>query len=238
MKAKIKLLIGSIYAISFLILIYYIFSKFNLEDLTNLNLIKDNQQIVNNLKDNNITLLIIIFFIFSVVWILFLGFASPIALLSGFIFGKWLGTLISVISFSSGCVALYLVANLFFKDFIRKKLSNKIQKFVFLFRKNEFLYFMLFRFTGGGMPFAIQNILPVIFEMKVKNYFFATLLGIMPGIFIFNALGAGVDKFIGKNNSIIWSELIYDPEIYLPILSFLIILIITFFLKKKFFKNN
>ena len=238
MKAKIKLLIGSIYAISFLILIYYIFSKFNLEDLTNLNLIKDNQQIVNNLKDNNITLLIIIFFIFSVVWILFLGFASPIALLSGFIFGKWLGTLISVISFSSGCVALYLVANLFFKDFIRKKLSNKIQKFVFLFRKNEFLYFMLFRFTGGGMPFAIQNILPVIFEMKVKNYFFATLLGIMPGIFIFNALGAGVDKFIGKNNSIIWSELIYDPEIYLPILSFLIILIITFFLKKKFFKND
>ena len=97
---------------------------------------------------------------------------------------------------------------------------------------------MLFRFTGGGMPFAIQNILPVIFEMKVKNYFFATLLGIIPGIFIFNALGAGIDKFIGKNNSLIWSKLIYDPEIYLPILSFLIILIITFFLKKKFFKND
>ena len=238
MKANIKLLIGSIYAISFSILIYYIFSKFNLEDLTSLNFIKDNQQIVNNLKDNNIIFLIIIFFIFSVVWILFLGFASPLALLSGFIFGKWLGTIISVISFSLGCVLLYLMAKLFFKDFIRKKLSNKIEKFVFLFKKNEFLYFMLFRFTGGGMPFAIQNILPVIFEMKVKNYFFATLFGIIPGIFIFNALGAGIDKFIGKNNSLIWSELIYDPEIYLPILSFLIILIITFFLKKKFFKND
>lgn len=237
MKSNIKLLIGFIYAISFSILIYYIFSKFNLEELTNLNLIRDNQKVINNLKDNNIILLLIIFFIFSIIWILFLGFASPLALLSGFIFGKWLGTIISVLSFSVGCTLLYAMASLFFKDFIKKKLSNKIEKFVFLFQKNEFLYFMIFRFTGGGMPFAIQNVLPVIFNMRIINYFFATLFGIIPGIFIFNSLGAGVDKFIGKNNSIIWSELFYDPGIYLPISGFLIILIITFFLKNKFFKK-
>ena len=237
MKSNIKLLIGFIYAISFSILIYYIFSKFNLEEFTNLNLIRDNQKVINNLKDNNIILLTIIFFIFSIIWILLLGFATPLALLSGFIFGKWLGTIISVLSFSVGCTLLYAMASLFFKDFIKKKLSNKIEKFVFLFQKNEFLYFMIFRFTGGGMPFAIQNVLPVIFNMRIINYFFATLLGIIPGIFIFNSLGAGVDKFIGKNNSIIWSELFYDPGIYLPISGFLIILIITFFLKNKFFKK-
>ena len=237
MKSNIKLLIGFIYAISFSILIYYIFSKFNLEEFTNLNLIRDNQKVINNLKDNNIILLTIIFFIFSIIWILLLGFATPLALLSGFIFGKWLGTIISVLSFSVGCTLLYAMASLFFKDFIKKKLSNKIEKFVFLFQKNEFLYFMIFRFTGGGMPFAIQNVLPVIFNMRIINYFFATLLGIIPGIFIFNSLGAGVDKFIGKNNSIIWSELFYDPGIYLPISGFLIILIITFFLKNKLFKK-
>ena len=237
MKSNIKLLIGFIYAISFSILIYYIFSKFNLEELTNLNLIRDNQKVINNLKDNNIILLLIIFFIFSIIWILLLGFASPLALLSGFIFGKWLGTIISILSFSIGCTLLYAMASLFFKDFIKKKLSNKIEKFVFLFQKNEFLYFMIFRFTGGGMPFAIQNVLPVIFNMRIINYFFATLFGIIPGIFIFNSLGAGVDKFIGKNNSIIWSELFYDPGIYLPISGFLIILIITFFLKNKLFKK-
>ena len=237
MKSNIKLLIGFIYAISFSILIYYIFSKFNLEELTNLNLIRDNQQAVNNLKDNNIILLTIIFFIFSIIWILLLGFATPLALLSGFIFGKWLGTIISVLSFSVGCTLLYAMASLFFKDFIKKKLSNKIEKFVFLFQKNEFLYFMIFRFTGGGMPFAIQNVLPIIFNMRIINYFFATLFGIIPGIFIFNSLGAGFDKFIGKNNSIIWSELFYDPGIYLPISGFLIILIITFFLKNKLFKK-
>jgi uncharacterized membrane protein YdjX (TVP38/TMEM64 family) len=237
MKSNIKLLIGFIYAISFSILIYYIFSKFNLEELTNLNLIRDNQEVVNNLKDNNIIILIIIFFIFSIIWILLLGFASPLALVSGFIFGKWLGTIISILSFSIGCTLLYAMASLFFKDFIKKKLSNKIEKFVFLFQKNEFLYFMIFRFTGGGMPFAIQNVLPIIFNMRIINYFFATLFGIIPGIFIFNSLGAGFDKFIGKNNSIIWSELFYDPGIYLPISGFLIILIITFFLKNKLFKK-
>ena len=135
MKSNIKLLIGFIYAISFSILIYYIFSKFNLEELTNLNLIRDNQKVINNLKDNNIILLLIIFFIFSIIWILFLGFASPLALLSGFIFGKWLGTIISVLSFSVGCTLLYAMASLFFKDFIKKTIKKNRKICIFISKK-------------------------------------------------------------------------------------------------------
>ena len=97
---------------------------------------------------------------------------------------------------------------------------------------------MLFRFTGGGMPFAVQNILPIIFDMKIKKYFFSTLLGIVPGIFIINTLGAGVGNFIGKNESIIWTELIKDPQIYFPILIFIAVLILTILINKFFFNNK
>jgi uncharacterized membrane protein YdjX (TVP38/TMEM64 family) len=114
-----------------------------------------------------------LFFLFCIIWILLLGFATPISLIAGFLFGKLYGTLISVFAFTIGCTLLYYLANQYFKSLIIEKLSNKISKFKEIFNKNEFLYFMIFRFAGGGgTPFAIQNLLPVLFNMKLKNYFF------------------------------------------------------------------
>jgi len=217
---------------------FVIFSNFDLKDLSDVNFFKNNQQLLNNLKSENIFLLLVLFSIFSIIWILLLGFGTPMALLAGFIFDKWVGTLISVLSFSIGATLLYFLANFFFRDFLKKKFSKKIEKFINLFNKNDFLYFMLFRFTGGGMPFAVQNVLPVIFDMKIKKYFFSTLLGIIPGIFIINSLGAGVGNFINKNDSIVWHELIKDPEIYIPIIVFIAVLILASFINKFFFNNK
>ena len=238
MNIKLKLLIGTAYLICFSTLMYVIFSNFDIKDLTDISLFKNNQQLLNNFKLENIFLLLALFSIFSIIWVLLLGFGSPLALFAGFVFGKWIGTLISVISFTIGATLLYYLANFFFKDFIKKKLSTKIEKFINLFNKNDFLYFFLFRFTGGGMPFAIQNILPVIFDMKIKKYFFATLLGIVPSTFIITSLGAGVGNFISKNDSITFITLIKDPEIYFPIAIFILVLILTAFVNKIIFKNK
>jgi len=217
---------------------FAIFSNFDFKDLNDVNFFKNNQQLLNEFRLENTFLLLFLFSIFSIIWILLLGFGTPLALFAGFVFGKWIGTLISVISLSVGATLLYYLANFFFRDFIKNKFSIKIEKFISLFKKNDFLYFMLFRFTGGGMPFAVQNILPIIFDMKIKKYFFSTLLGIVPGIFIINTLGAGVGNFIGKNESIIWTELIKDPQIYFPILIFIAVLILTILINKFFFNNK
>jgi uncharacterized membrane protein YdjX (TVP38/TMEM64 family) len=238
MNIKLKLLIGTVYLICFSTLMYIIFSNFDLKDLTDVNFFKNNQQLLNDFKSENILLTSVLFLIFSIIWILLLGFGSPLALFSGFVFGKWFGTLIAVFSFSIGATLLYYLANFFIRDFIKNKFSVKIEKFINLFNKNDFLYFMLFRFTGGGMPFAIQNILPIIFDMKIKKYFFATLLGIVPGTFIVTSLGAGVGNFIGRNDSIVWNELIKDPEIYFPILIFTVVLIAAGIINKFFFTNS
>jgi|TARA_B110000027_G_C16041526_1_gene265620 uncharacterized membrane protein YdjX (TVP38/TMEM64 family) len=238
MNLKLKLLLGATYIICFSALMFIIFSNFDFKDLTDVTFLKNNQQILNNFKLENTILIIVFFSLFTIIWILLLGFGTPMALLGGFIFGKWFGTLISVMSLSIGATLLYFLANLFFKDIIKKKLSTKIEKFINLFNKNDFIYFMLFRFTGGGLPFAIQNILPVIFNMKIKKYFFSTLFGITPGIFIITALGDGVKNFVGRNDKIVWSELIRDPEIYFPILVFVIVLILAGVINKFFFNNS
>jgi len=238
MNLKLKLLIGTAYLICLFALMVLIFLNFDFKDLTDINFFKNNQQLLNDFKSKNTFLLLVLFSIFSIIWILLLGFGTPIALVSGFIFGKWLGTLVSIVSLSVGATLLYCLADLFFKDFIKNKLSKKIEKFISLFNKNDFLYFTLFRFTGGGLPFAAQNVLPVIFNMKIKNYFFSTLIGLVPGIFIINSLGAGLGNFIDKNDSIVWNELIQDPEIYFPILVFIGVLIIATLINKIFFNNK
>jgi uncharacterized membrane protein YdjX (TVP38/TMEM64 family) len=238
MNLKLKLLLGTTYLICFFTLMFVIFSIFDLKDLTDINFFKNNQQLLSNFKSENIFLLLILFSIFSIVWIILLGFGTPILLFAGFIFGKWLGTLVSVLSFTIGATLLYWLANFFFKDLIKKKLSKRIEKFINLFNKNDFLYFMLFRFTGGGMPFALQNVLPVIFSMKIKNYFFATLLGIIPSVFLVASLGAGVGNFINKSNSISWIGLIKDPEIYFPILIFILLLILASLINKFLFNKQ
>ena len=238
MKIKLKLLLGTTYLICFSTLMFVIFSNIDFKDLSDINFFKDNQQLLNNFKLQNIFLTLVLFSIFSIIWILLLGFGSPLALFAGFVFGKWLGTVIAVVSFSIGSTLLYYLANFFFKDFIKNKFSAKIESFINLFKKNDFLYFTLFRFTGGGMPFAIQNVIPVIFDMKIKKYFFSTLIGIIPGNFIMASLGAGVGNFIGRNDSIVWLDLIKDPEIYFPILVFIVVLILAVLINQLFFSNK
>ena len=238
MNLKLKLLLGTIYLICFSALMYIIFSNLDFKELSDINFFKNNQQLLNNFKLENIFLTLVLFSIFSIIWIILLGFGSPLALFAGFVFGKWVGTLISVVSLSVGATLLYFLANFFFKDFIKKKFSVKVEKFINLFNKNDFLYFTLFRFTGGGLPFAVQNVLPVIFGMKIKKYFFSTLLGITPGLFIINSLGAGVGSYINKKDSIVLTELIKDPDIYFPILIFIVLLTIAAVINKFFFNNK
>ena len=98
---------------------------------------------------------------------------------------------------------------------------------------------MIFRFAGGGgTPFAIQNLLPVLFNMKLKNYFFSTLIGLLPMVFILCAIGSGIEKIIENNIDPSFLTMLQNKEILFPILGFFTILIISFSLRKIYFKNE
>ena len=237
MNSKIKIIIGFTYLFCLSLLLYYIFSKYDLKDLIDINFLKDNQKTFIKFKEQNVFIVSLIFFFFSIIWVLLLGFGSLMAISGGFIFGKWLGTFLVLFSLTIGATLLYTLGLLFFKELINSKLAPRLGKLISLFNKNEILYFTLYRFTGGGLPFFMQNLLPVIFNMKIKNYFIATLIGLIPGVFILVSIGSGIDKFLIKD-SLDWFGLWKDPEIYFPILGFVLIFIIGIFIKRKFFNKN
>ena len=238
-SSNFKIYLGGVYLIVLLIAVYFLFSTFDLKDLTSYEFIKENRDTILKYKDNNIFFLTIIFFIITIFLNLLLCPMLIPTLVIGFIFGKWLGTLILIFGNTLGGFLLYRLAKTFFSDLIEKKFKTKFSKFIVFFNKNEIIYFMCFRFIGGGgTPFPIQNVLPVLFNMSAKNYIIATLLGIIPTTFVTVALGSGIEKIIEQNAKLSFLPVIQSPEIYLPIIGFFIILVVALFIKKLYFKEN
>ena len=238
MSKNFKLFLGFTYLLLLAVFLYFIFSNIQINRLNDFLYYKELQLGLENFISANFLINIIYFFIFAVVWVTLLGFGSPILIFSGILFGKWIGTIISIISISIGALILYTIANFFFRDTVKKILEHKFKKFIQLFQKNEFYYFFLYRFIGGlGVPFFLQNILPVLFNMKKKNYFFSSLFGFVPSFFVFNTIGAGLNNYIEKSENFSFLELVLLPEIYFPILMFIVLIIISLFIKKKFFSD-
>jgi len=238
-SSNFKIYLGGLYLIVLFAAIYFFWTTFDLKDLTSYEFIKENRETILRYKDNNIFILTAIFFIITIMLNILLTPMLIPTLIIGFIFGKWLGTAILVFGNTIGAFLLYGLAKTFFSDFIEEKFKKKFSRFIEFFNRNEMFYFMCFRFMGGGgTPFPIQNVLPVLFNMSAKNYIIATLLGIIPTTFVTVALGSGIEKIIDQNAELSFFPVIKSPEIYLPIVGFFIILIIGFLIKRFFFKSS
>ena len=237
-SSNFKIYLGSAYLIVLLTCIYFLFSNFNISDLASYEFIRENKDLILKYKENNIYFLTIIFFIIVVLLNLLLTPMLLPTLVIGFIFGKWLGTLILVFGNTLGGLLLYLLAKTFFSELIEKKLATRFSKFIEFFNRNETIYFMCFRFIGGGgTPFPIQNVVPVIFNMSIKNYIVATFFGIIPTTFVTVALGSGIKNIIDQNTELNFLLVFLSPEIYLPICGFFVLLFLGFIVKKFYFKN-
>ena len=96
---------------------------------------------------------------------------------------------------------------------------------------------MIYRFIGG-IPWQLSCLLPTIFNVKVYNFFFATLIGIIPQIFLVVSIGSGLEKVIDENSEIPGiTDIIFLKDIYLPILAFFGLIFFSIFLRKFFYKN-
>jgi uncharacterized membrane protein YdjX (TVP38/TMEM64 family) len=234
---KIKITLGLFYLVLVSSFLYFFLSKFSLQEITSYEFIKNNRDYFFGLRQSNLFLLSLSFLLFTIVWVLLAGFGSPVALLAGFIFGKWLGTFLLAISLSIGATILYIFGNYFFKEIIKEKFLIKFKNLEAKFRKSEFNYLLIYRFVGG-IPFAIANVLPCIFNVKVSNFFWSTLLGIIPSIFLLVSIGSGLEKIIDQNlEAPSVTDLIYSPDIYIPIIAFAILVVLTIIARKVLYKD-
>jgi len=234
---KVKITLGLFYLLVVSSFLFFFLSKFTLEELTSYEFIKNNRDYFFGLKQTNLFLLSLVFLISTVLWVVMAGFGLPVAFLAGFIFGKWFGTFIIIIAMTIGATILYMLGSYFFKEVIKEKFLNRFRNLETKFKKSEFIYLLIYRFIGG-IPFALSNVLPCIFNVKINNFFWATLIGITPQLFLIVSIGSGLEKIIEQNLKaprII--DLIFSPDIYIPMFTFMALMIITIIAKKIFYSK-
>ncbi len=238
MGKNLKIFLGISYLLILISFLYFIFTNIEIGRLNDFTYYKELQSSLENFISTNIINNLIYFFFFAIIWVALLGFGSPLLIISGILFGQIIGTLISVISISVGALALYSIGNFFFRDLVKSILEKKFEKYIKLFQKNEFYYFFIYRFIGGlGVPFGLQNLIPILFGMNKMNYFLSSFFGFIPGFFIFNTIGAGLNSYIAKAENFSVIDLVFTPEIYSPILMFSVLMILSLIIKKKFFNG-
>ncbi len=136
-----------------------------------------------------------------------------------------------------GATGLYIFANYFLKEIIKDKFLNRFKNLEEKFKKSEFIYLLIYRFIGG-IPFALSNILPCMFNVKVSNFFWASAIGMIPQLFLVVSIGSGLEKIINENlepPSI--KDLMTSSDIYIPIIAFTVLMVITIFVRRLFYKK-
>jgi len=83
---NLKITVGAIYLTVLFVGLFFLFSFVDLKDLTSYEFIRSNRDIIFQYKNNNLLLLTVSFFIFSIIWVLLLGFARTYFVICGFCF--------------------------------------------------------------------------------------------------------------------------------------------------------
>jgi uncharacterized membrane protein YdjX (TVP38/TMEM64 family) len=121
----------------------------------------------------------------------FLMPGTPLTILSGVVLGKFLGTLASLVGNLLGAVVAFLWARYLFRNWVQTKILVKypeISEFENKLSKNGFWTVIFLRLVPL-FPFNVLNPVLGVMDIKFKDYFFGTALGIIPGTFLFVFFG-------------------------------------------------
>ena len=132
-EKKIKIFLALTYLLIISCFLWVFFNNFSISEISSYDFIKNNYNYFYEIRNKNFFLISIFFFLFTIAWVLLLGFGSPILLLAGFVFGKWIGSVYAVIALTTGATLLYLIVSYFFKDLVEEKFLKRFSKFCLLY---------------------------------------------------------------------------------------------------------
>ncbi len=155
--------------------------------------------------------------------------AGLLTIFGGFLFGLW-GTIPTVIAATIGAVAIFLVAKTALGESLRARAGGFIAKFEEGFRKGEFSYLLVLRLVPA-FPFWIVNVVPAFLNADLRKYALATLIGIIPGSFVYTSIGAAAGAVFDQGGELRLTGVMTKPEVLLPIAGLIVLSLIPIALK-------
>ena len=83
-----------------------------------------------------------------------------------------------------------------------------------------------------AFPFFIVNIVPALFDVKLRNYVLSTFFGIIPGALVYASVGAGVGAIFDAGGEVKLSGLMTQPKVIGPILGLIALSLLPILYKK------
>ena len=198
----------------------------------NIDTLRDNREALAGFVDGNFIMAIAGFIaLYAVlVGISFPG-ASILSVFGGFLFGTLTGGFAIVTGATIGATLIFLAARYAIGDALTQKAGPYMQKFEAGLKENEFSYMFILRLIPL-FPFFIVNIVPALFDVKLRNYVITTFFGIMPGSLVYASVGAGVGAVFDAGEDVKLSGLMTQPKILLPIVGLIVLSLIPIAYKK------
>jgi len=203
-----------------------------LRDYLSYETLRNNHESLVNFKNENYWVTVIIFIISYITLVTFALPGSPIASLTGgFLFGLAFGTFLNVTAAATGATLIFLAAKNGFGNKLTQRIDaseGSIRKIRDGIKRDEISYLFLIRLIPI-IPFAVANLVPALFGVSLRNFFFTTYIGIIPGGLVFTWLGSGLSEIFKQNEepnfSIIFEIYVIGPILCLCLISFLPIIL-------------
>ena len=168
------------------------FFAFGLEEYLTFDALRDNRVWLLEQVENSALLVGLIYVLIYIAVVAFsLPGAAVMTIAGGFLFGQWLGSVYVVVAATAGATILFVAAKTALGDLLRAKAGPFLQKMEAGFRENALSYLLVLRLVPI-FPFFIVNLVPAFLGVSLKVFFVATLVGIIPGSFVYATVGAGL----------------------------------------------
>lgn len=184
LKSKGPKLIGLLFWIS----IFVGFSKYkSVNDLSNLDLAKNLYNFITGTTYGPLLYIAV----YALRPIIFFP-ATLLTLLSGALFGFWQGVLFTILGENMSANFAYFLGRVFGKDILPEDGVGLLSKWQEKVQKRGFESVLIMRFIY--LPFDAVNYGCGILRVKWREYFLATMIGIMPGLMAFIGFGASIEN--------------------------------------------
>ena len=183
MKSKIIL------AVVFVLIIALI-KFFDLDTYFTFENLKAQKDVLASFVDKNYVLTAIAFVALYIASVAFLiPIATVLTLAGGFLFGASIGVIFVNIGATVGAILAFLFARYIIGKKVQSKYENQLKKFNAELENNKYQYLFSLRFLPI-FPFFLVNFLCGVTKLDLKAFVITTSLGIIPGSFVYTYAGS------------------------------------------------
>jgi len=206
----------------FFLTITFLLSYFYLEEIFNLDELKQNLDLLVIWVNNNP---VYSRFLFFISYVIFAGLSFPflpsiLTIAAGALFGILEGIILVSFASTIGACICFLISRYLLSDFINNRFI-KIKFFVFeKFRENGHWYLLSLRLIPT-ISFILINLIMGVLPISLKKFYYISQLGMLPATIIYVNAGSEIAKINNINDVMSLSLL----------MSFILIAIFPFFIK-------